>query len=462
MKRTLLLTSALLACFIYNFPANADTTLQLREPQGRIGTYFKPEKYTPITQTNMSKTELENLHKNYKNEQKVIDKQKNEIQKQETQKTEQTTSKQIKKEDLSQKDLQRKMLAEKKKSDALKKQDTKEKLAIQQKENKAKLELQKQEEKRLKAEEEKKIKPEEKAILSHQKENTENNDGKFSFKLGKKQKHEVPPQAEPQNIQETQETQQPQTTVITTNSAQDKDTTNIVTEIKNELTNDRPKMLEELSTLWVSAVQKSDTVYFAIMKLSNPNGEEVNKNGFKKILEPIIGAAPLVGQAFVNPALTAGSIIGSNVMGTMMNDSAKTRLTKVNDADLVILARAIDELQETLLMNYMAYKGAKEEYELAIKIANERQKEYEELNQKNSPNTLLANTFYTEALDNQYKARQDFLMKRVVLEQMVGSDALIEIETGVKKEQPAEEIQQEKTPAPKEKKHLFWKKSKQN
>ena len=156
-------------------------------------------------------------------------------------------------------------------------------------------------------------------------------------------------------------------TTIPTNIVQDKDTKNIVNEIKTELTNDRPKMLEELSTLWVSAVQKSDTVYFAIMKLSNPNGEEVNKNGFKKILEPIIGAAPLVGQAFVNPALTAGSIIGSNVMGTMINDNVKSRLAKVNDADLVILARAIDELQETLLINYMAYKGAKEEYELAIK-----------------------------------------------------------------------------------------------
>ena len=127
----------------------------------------------------------------------------------------------------------------------------------------------------------------------------------------------------------------------------------ILEEISDELNAERPKMLEELSMLWVNAVQKSDTVYFAIMKLSNPNGEEVNKNGFKKILEPIIGAAPLVGQAFVNPAMTAGSLIGSNVLGTMMNDSATKRLTRVNDADLVILARAIDELQETLLLNYM-------------------------------------------------------------------------------------------------------------
>jgi len=209
---------------------------------------------------------------------------------------------------------------------------------------------------------------------------------------------------------------------------QDPQTKKIVKEISNELSQERAEMLEELSILWVSAVQKSDTVYFAIMKLSNPNGEEVNKKGIKKILEPIISAAPLVGQAFVNPALTAGSVIGSNFMGAVMNDSATKRLTKVNDADLVILARAIDELQETLLMNYMAYKNSLKEYELAIKIAAQRKKAYDSCNNSNSPNVILAHTFYAEALDNQYKARQEFLMKRVVLEQMVGSEALNEIE----------------------------------
>ena len=73
------------------------------------------------------------------------------------------------------------------------------------------------------------------------------------------------------------------------------------------------------------------------------------------------------------------TIIGSNVMGTMMSDSAKRRLTKVNDADLVILARAIDELQETLLVNYMSYKNALQEFEMASKITAERKKTYEKL-----------------------------------------------------------------------------------
>lgn len=457
MKKVLLISCFLILSFYLSAPVNAETTL--REPQGRLGTYFKPEKYVPANTINLSQQTFEHNNKSYKNEQKMPKKPNKEITK-----PQKTSNRAVKKEDLSQKDLQRQFLAEKKKANELKKQENKEIQAVLQKENKEKIAIQQKENKERLAQqklEEKRLKAEEKTILTHSKEPQEPKEAKLSFKLGKKEKTEETPVVTESKKTAVKNTEPAEDKTFTANIVQDSDTRNIVTEIKTELTNDRQKMLEELSTLWVSAVQKSDTVYFAIMKLSNPNGEEVNKNGFKKILEPIIGAAPLVGQAFVNPALTAGSIIGSNVLGTAINDSAKHRLTKVNDADLVILARAIDELQETLLMNYMAYKGAKEEYELAIKIAQERQKEYEELNKKNSPNTLLANTFYTEALDYQYKTRQDFLMKRVVLEQMVGSDALTEIETGIKKE-PVEEPEQIEEPQPKSKKHFFKSKTKKS
>ena len=214
------------------------------------------------------------------------------------------------------------------------------------------------------------------------------------------------------------------------NFLRDEEAEGIVKEISEELNNDREAMLEDLKELWVAAVENSDTIRFAIIKLSNPNGEEVNKSGFKKIVAPILSAAPLLGQGLANPAAAAGSLIGSGVLSSVLNDNSElnSRLTKVNDADLVILAKAIDDLQQNLVVNYMSYIGAYKEYEYSMKITAERQKKYEELNKINSPNLLLANTFYTEALDNQYKARQEFLMKRIVLEQMVGNEALVKIE----------------------------------
>lgn len=359
----------LLSLIFYQNVIFAENQILLKNPQGRMGLSYKPEKYSNIFKTNISSTELENIVKTNK-ESEINDKK-------------------------------AQLSAQKQKEKELKQQE------------KAQLSAQKQKEK-------------EEKLLAKQKEIIDKNEEKQTF-FNKK------------TIVKTEETQNenpipPQKTEIKQSIAhkkkpqQDQETIDIVNEINKELYNEKQKMLEELSILWVNAVQKSDTVYFAIMKLSNPNGDEVNKNGFKKILEPIINAAPLVGQAFVNPALTAGSLIGSNVMGTMMNDNANRRLSKVNDADLVILARAIDELQEKLLLNYMAYKSTLAEYKLTIQIANERKKTYEKMNKNNSPNLILANTFYTEAMDNQYKARQEFLMKRVVLEQMVGADAINEIE----------------------------------
>ena len=343
---------------------------QLKNPQGRVSSGYKTEPYRPLTKTNITAKELEKISsivkqgEQHKKKEKVSNGEKIVKVKQE---------KQVKE--------------------------------IKNKQNIAKI---------------KKEKPvQNKLVRSKQKEtNIDENKSKKSVA----QNTQVQPKSEPKV--QTVATK----TVSTQNNNKDYETRRIINEINSELAADREQMLEELSALWVSAVQKSDTVYFAIMKLSNPNGGEVNKNGFKKILEPIISAAPLVGQAFVNPALTAGSLIGSNVMGTMMNDGVSKRLTRVNDADLVILARAIDELQETLLTNYMSYKNSYKEYELAIKIASDRKKTYDNLNKQNSPQLVLASTFYTEALDNQYKARQNFLMKRIVLEQMVGVDALHEIE----------------------------------
>ncbi len=422
----------------------------LRNPQGRIGTGYKTEKYRPMIKTNMTPAEMKKIGDLIKQQEEV----KKQIAKEYNNKLAQQQEQQRKKLKLQEEQKKQQLKHEKEQKEMLlaqeqkKKQEEQRLIAEQQRQHiaeqktlaKKKLEEQKQLEKQRISEEKQKEKIEKKDLQDNsiEKEFEEVASHKFdrvknmlSFKKSVNEKEAVNKVEQTQEVKPPEKKQQEHKTklAIKTNTNQDPQTKAIVKEISTELANDRTQMLEELSTLWVSAVQKSDTVYFAIMKLSNPNGEDVNKKGVKKILEPILSAAPLVGQAFVNPALTAGSLIGSSVMGSMMNDSATRRLTKVNDADLVILARAIDELQENLLLNYMTYKNALKEYELSIKITAERKKVYDKLNTENSPNVILANTFYTEALDNQYKARQDFLMKRVVLEQMVGSEALNEIET---------------------------------
>ncbi|MDD3593309.1 MAG: hypothetical protein PHX18_01645 [Candidatus Gastranaerophilales bacterium] len=208
----------------------------------------------------------------------------------------------------------------------------------------------------------------------------------------------------------------------------DKENRAIAVEIEKELEKQRPEVLADLNILWVNAVERSETIRYAIMKLSNPNGEEVKKSGIKKVLAPIAGVMPMVGQAAMNPALSASSIIGGGLLGTVLSDDINAKLSKVNDADLIILAKAVDNLQQDLIYNYFGYINAYREYDYSVKLSDKAQKKYEEMNRKNSSNIELADSFYREALDNQYKLRQEFLMKRVVLEQMVGNEALLEVE----------------------------------
>ena len=47
---------------------------------------------------------------------------------------------------------------------------------------------------------------------------------------------------------------------------------------------------------------------------------------------------------------------------------ANYKFTKVNDADMVLLVRKIDELQKNLLNNYMNYRSQKELLALQCKI----------------------------------------------------------------------------------------------
>jgi len=442
MKKNLLVVFACIMTFL--FVNEYVLSVPLRYPQGRMGTGYKPERYTPYFKTNITPAELARIGEIIKQEEEEKKKAKKELN--EKLQYEKELAKEQEKERLRQEKLakieEQKLKEEQVRQEVRRIKEQKELLEREQREKEIAeqntLDEKIRREKLLEAEAKKAEKARlkrEKLERENEKQLAENNEEKSSSKLAffKKITNTKPDE---DNVDEVS-TQQPQDIPVTEakkevkevkNLVQDPQTRKIVKEVSDALAKSRPEMLEELSLLWVSAVQKSDTVYFAIMKLSNPNGEEVNKQGFKKILQPILSAAPLIGQAFVNPAFTAGSIIGSNVMGTMMSDSAKRRLARVNDADLVILARAIDELQETLLMNYMAYKNALQEFEMASKITAERKKVYDKLNKQNSPHVVLANTFYTEALDNQYKARQEFLMKRVVLEQMVGSEALREIE----------------------------------
>ena len=99
---------------------------------------------------------------------------------------------------------------------------------------------------------------------------------------------------------------------------------NLSKEISKELALDEEEMMGDLSLLWQGAATKSDTINFALYKLSNPEADKPNEKSVKKVLLNIASLSSLVGAGMGNPILATGSMLGSSVFGIMSQDTKAT------------------------------------------------------------------------------------------------------------------------------------------
>lgn len=69
----------------------------------------------------------------------------------------------------------------------------------------------------------------------------------------------------------------------------------------------------------------------------------------------------LVGAGMGNPLLAGGSLIGGNILGIMSQDTKALnyKYTKVTDADMIILVRKIEDLQQRTVDLYYNYMMAR-------------------------------------------------------------------------------------------------------
>lgn len=205
-------------------------------------------------------------------------------------------------------------------------------------------------------------------------------------------------------------------------------------EIGYELAEEKTEILPDLNILWAAAVEKSETIRFAILKLSNPEGKIEKANAVKKILSPIASVAPVIGLGLGDPVTAGSAMFGGGLLNSLLSDDSKlnARLSKVTDADLVMLAQETDSLQEKLVNLYYDYLNTRIELKSIDKKASENKKYLEIVKQINPDLKCIANVFYEEAVDSKYKTRQKILEKRVALEQFVGNEALLVVDKNIK------------------------------
>lgn len=208
----------------------------------------------------------------------------------------------------------------------------------------------------------------------------------------------------------------------------------ISSEISQSLEIDYKDMLGDLSILWQGAATQSDTIKYALYKLANPDKDKPDNNAIKKVLTSIASMSTLLGATTGNPLLACASLVGGNTLGIMSQDTKALnyKFTKVGDADMIILVRKVDELQQKIVDCYFDYMTNKEILEMTEKMAKHRLENYEKAQDTTREVILITDAYYRESMDQLAKARGNFTDARSRLEQLVGTDILKQFENNIK------------------------------
>lgn len=204
-------------------------------------------------------------------------------------------------------------------------------------------------------------------------------------------------------------------------------------EISQDIQLDYDAMMQDLSLLWQGAATKSDIIKFALYKLANPEKDKPDEKSVKKVLQSIASMSTLLGAGMGNPMLSGTSFIGGNILGIMAQDDkvVNYKYTKVNDADMIILVRKVDDLQQKVVNRYYDYLTSRKLVEMTTKMAQQRYQNYQLAQNGSKELILITDAYYRESLDVQMKARSDFYSKRASLEQLVGNETFTQFESVV-------------------------------
>ena len=205
-------------------------------------------------------------------------------------------------------------------------------------------------------------------------------------------------------------------------------------EISNNLDLKSQDMMEDLSLLWRGAATQSDTIKFALYKLSNPDADKPNEHSVKKVLGTIASMSTLVGAGVGNPLLASGSFLGGNLLGIASQDdkSMNYKFSRVTDADMIILVRKIDELQQEIVNSYYDYMKTRNLFDLSVQQTKTAYNNFHYAERGASKEVILiSDAYYRDSADKQMYARNNFYASRASLEQLVGKETFKQFEENV-------------------------------
>ena len=224
--------------------------------------------------------------------------------------------------------------------------------------------------------------------------------------------------------------EQKATTEINSNYA-DLSLKRLADDIAWELDEDSIQINSDLAVLWNATVNRSETMKYAIYKLSNPDEDKPNESAMKKILKPIANFSSIAGASVAgDPYVATTALIGGGLVNAFMKDDKEVnyRFSKVSDADMVLLVRKIDELQKKLLDLYVDYKTKQKLASLTKENFEKREEIYNLSQNKTKEELSVVDAYYKDAKADMLIAVDEYNTSRAILENLVGLEALKKIE----------------------------------
>jgi len=202
-------------------------------------------------------------------------------------------------------------------------------------------------------------------------------------------------------------------------------------DLSYELDEDSSKINSDIAILWNATVNRSETMKYAIYKLSNPDEDKPNESTMKKILRPIANFSSIAGASVAgDPFVATTALIGGGLANAFMKDDKEVnyRFSKVSDADMVLLVRKIDELQKKLLDLYVDYKTKQNLALMTQENFKKREEFYKTAQNVSKEELTIVDVYYQNAKTSAQSAQDEYLTSRAILENLVGLEALKQIE----------------------------------
>lgn len=208
--------------------------------------------------------------------------------------------------------------------------------------------------------------------------------------------------------------------------------------IYNEIRDEEDLSLVDIGMLWEAAVTRSGTTRYAIEKLSrrDATGKPVEGDHFsKRMLGSLVHLGGVAGSMWTG---TPAGLIGSGMIQDIMAGSPQnSALARVTDADMVLLAKQVEELQTQLIQLYYGYKHAKEKLALAQEAQSTINKycnHAETLASNGQSEALkpLMQSLAESARQDVQNAQQTLNSSRSALSGLVGPEAIAALDQGQK------------------------------